>query len=315
VTPPAHRPLSLGLALAGPADTSSWQRTLALAVWADAHGFDSIWLPEGHLRRGATSAPLVALAAIAARTRRVRLGTTSLLIPIHPPAAVAAEVAALDRLSGGRALLGIGRGFDPATFRAFGVDPRDKRDRFDDALDAILAAWSGAGGASPLPVQRPHPPIWVAAFGPKGLAQAARRALPYLASPIESFDTLARNFAAHRAGLPTHAAQESLPVAVMRTVHVAADGAEAARVRADAAAEFAAIAGRARGALAARAAGAVEDRVVVGEPAAVAEALARYRDALGMDHLVVRPAARVGDADRRASLARLVEEVLPRLAA
>lgn len=166
-------PLRLGLALGGPGDADAWRKTIEVAVWADQHGFDSIWLPEGHLRPGATASPVVALAAIAAVTSRVRLGTTSLLISIHDPLCVAAEVATLDQLSNGRAILGVGRGFEPAMFKAFGIDPRDKRDRFDDALDAILAAWSDAdAGADPAtpslrPVQQPHPPIWVAAFGPK----------------------------------------------------------------------------------------------------------------------------------------------------
>ncbi|RIL02043.1 MAG: hypothetical protein DCC71_16855 [Proteobacteria bacterium] len=310
-------PLRLGLALGGPADAASWRTTAALAEWADAAGFDSLWLPEGHLRAGATSAPLVALAAIAARTRRLRLGTTSLLLSIHAPARVAADVAALDQLSSGRVILGVGRGFEPAMFQAFGVDPRDKRDRFDDALDAVLAAWRGRDAdAAPSirPHQSPHPPIWVAAFGPKGLAQAARRGLPYLASPLESFDAIAKNFADHAAQLPAGVDVRALAVPVMRTVHVTADAAEAQRVRAAAEAEFATIAARARGAIAARAAGAAADRVLVGEPAAVADAIAAYREAIGMDHLVVRPAPRTSDAERRASLARLVEEIAPRFA-
>lgn len=312
-------PLRLGLALGGPVDARSWNATADLAAWADQHGFDSIWLPEGHLRPGATSSPVVALAAIAARTTHVQLGTTSLLISIHDPLRVAAEVATLDQLSGGRAILGVGRGFEPVMFKAFGIDPRDKRDRFDDALDAILAAWSakerGADGAfaTPQPVQQPHPPIWVAAFGPKGLTQAARRGLPYLASPIESFETLVKNFAEHAAQLPAGVAVDSLPVAVMRTVHVAADGATARRVREGAEAEFAAIAARARGAIAARAAGAAEDRVIVGEMGEVSERIAQYREALGMNHLVVRPASRIDEDERRASLSRLAQHLAQRI--
>lgn len=311
-------PLRLGLALSGPIDAAAWRTTIALAEWADRHGFDSVWLPEGHLRPGATSAPLVALAAIAARTERVRLGTTSLLLSIHAPERVAAEVAALDQLSGGRVILGVGRGFDPAMFRAFAVDPKDKRDRFDDALDAILSAWLAAKGtppdatdAVPCPVQDPHPPIWVAAFGPKGLAQAARRGLPYLASPIESFAAIAKNFADHAAQLPDGIDLRSLAVPVMRTVHVAADAAEARRVCEAAEAEFATIAARAGRGVAARAAGAASERILVGEAAAVAEAIERYRDATGMDHLVVRPASGVDATLRQASLARLLERVVP----
>jgi len=306
-------PLRLGLALGGPSDAASWQNTIDLAAWADQHGFDSIWLPEGHLRAGATSSPVVALAAIAAVTTRVRLGTTSLLISIHDPLRVAAEMATLDQLSNGRAILGVGRGFEPAMFKAFGIDPRDKRDRFDEALDAILAAWSRARRDGDLaasllrPIQDPHPPIWVAAFGPKGLTQAARRGLPYLASPIESFDALAKNFTDHAAQLPAGVPVASLPVAVMRTVHVAKDAAEAQRVKQGAEAEFTAIASRARGAIANRAAGAADERVIVGEASEVAERIAQYREALGMNHLVVRPASRVSDDERRVSLARLVE--------
>jgi alkanesulfonate monooxygenase SsuD/methylene tetrahydromethanopterin reductase-like flavin-dependent oxidoreductase (luciferase family) len=302
----------LGLALGGPTDADSWRRTIELAVWADANGYDSLWLPEGHLRPGASSAPLVALAAIAARTERIRLGTTSLLLSIHDPAEVAREVAALDQLSGGRVILGVGRGFDPAMFRAFGVDPKEKRDRFDDALDAILAAWRDANARAASdpelrPVQAPHPPIWVAAFGPKGLAQAARRGLPYLASPIESFGAVVENFARHAALLPSHVDAAALPIPVMRTVHVAADDAEAARVREGAEAEFAAIAARVSGAIASRAAGAASDRVIVGTASEVSDRIAACREQVAIDPLIVRSASRISDAERRRSLAALAE--------
>ena len=322
---PSGERLAVGLALAGARDGPSWQEALALAEWADALALDSLWLPESHLRAGATASPLLGLAAFSARTRQIRLGTSSLLISIHPPSRVAAEVAALDALSGGRVVLGVGRGFDPALFRAFGGDPRAKRDRFDEALDAILGIWAGTAVATsvgadasaaeaPQPLQRPHPPLYVAAFGPKGLAQAARRGLPYLASPLESLDTLARNFALHAEQLPARCDAASLPVAVMRTVHVAADGAEAERVRRVAEAEFAALAARAgAGPLASRAAGAAGERVIVGEAGEVAAALAAYRDRLGLDLLVVRAAPRVGPAEQRASLERLVGDVLTRL--
>jgi hypothetical protein len=78
-------------------------------------------------------------------------------------------------------------------------------------------------------------------------------------------------------------------------------------VRESAEAEFAAIAARARGALAARAFGGADERVLVGEAGFVAERIAAYRAAIGMDHLVVRPASRTASEERRASLARLVE--------
>ncbi|MDD9827292.1 MAG: LLM class flavin-dependent oxidoreductase, partial [Deltaproteobacteria bacterium] len=134
--------LALGIALAGPG--GGWQRALRVVAQAEALGLHSVWLPEGHFERGATPSPLLALCAFAARTQRLRLATTSLLLPLHDPLRVAAEAATLDALSGGRLLLGLGRGFRPRTFAAFQVSAAEKRDRFDAALDAILAAWPAA---------------------------------------------------------------------------------------------------------------------------------------------------------------------------
>ena len=307
----------MGLALGGPGDPPAWREARALATWADTAGLDSLWLPEGHLRVGAPSSPLLGLAAFAACTSRIRLGTTSLLISILDPRRVALEAAVLDQLSGGRLVLGLGRGFEPAMLRAFGVDPRDKRDRFDTALDAILWAW-GEKDQAARPLQLPHPPLFVAAFGPKGLAQAARRGLPYLASPLESLATLEANFARYAAlraadAPGTPAPCPSRPIAVMRTVHVTADAAEARRVRQVAEAEFAVLAARASAAIAAVATGPAADRVLIGEAGEVADLLAQYRERLDLDLLVLRPAARVDAEARLHSLERLVERVLPAL--
>src|SRR5262245_39284154 len=95
-------------------------RLCAQAERAEALGFHSFWLPEGHFSGpGAIPQPLLCHAAIAARTRRLRLGTTSYLLPIRHPLQVAEEVAVLDRLSNGRVILGVGRGFRDTLFAAF----------------------------------------------------------------------------------------------------------------------------------------------------------------------------------------------------
>jgi alkanesulfonate monooxygenase SsuD/methylene tetrahydromethanopterin reductase-like flavin-dependent oxidoreductase (luciferase family) len=307
-----RRPLALGLALGGLRGEGDGARALARVERAEALGLHSVWLPEGHFAPGAMPSPLVALAAFAARTRRLRLGTTSLLLPLRPPLQVAEEVATLDRLSGGRVWLGLGRGFRAPLFEAFGVPAAEKRDRFDAALDAILDAWR-SGAARPL--QRPHPPLLVAAFGRKGLLQAARRGLPYLASPLESLDALADNFAFHRAHLPAGVAADELPVAAIRAVHVARDDAEAARVREALAAEARLAARVLPEALALAGARPAEERVLVGTAGAIVDALGRYRERLGLDLLIARggvPAA--SDAELDAALERLAGEVLPSLA-
>ena len=315
--------LQAGISLAAPADPAGWRRVLALAERADALGLHSVWLPENHFSRGATPAPLVALGAIAARTRRIRLATTSLLLPLHHPLRVAAETATLDALSGGRLLLGLGRGFRAPVFEGFEVEAATKRDRFDEALDALLAAWSGEevalagvhfsareGARVRLglrPLQRPHPPLVVAAFGRKGLLQAARRGLPYLASPLETLATLEENYALwreRRADAITSGPQQP----VMRTLFVARDDAEAGAVRDALGAEARALAGGVSPALARKASGPLAERVLVGTANEVRDGVARYRERLGMDLLVARvEVPGVPPAARDASLERLAE--------
>jgi len=322
--------LAVGLALGGPAEASGWPAFLARAEHAEALGLHSVWVPEGHFRRGAMASPLLALSATAARTRRVRLGTTSLLLPVHHPLRLAQEVAALDVLSQGRVMLGLGRGFAAPLFQAFGVEAHTKRDRFDEALDAMLRAFGGepmelAGGhfatsggrfVTPTlrPVQRPHPPLLVAAFGKMGLLQAARRGLPYLASPLETLAVLLENHALHRAHLPPGGVVGPFRTPVMRTVHLAADDAEATRVREGLAAEALGTARALPPALARAAAGPIHERVVVGGEHEVAEGLLAYRERLGMDLLIVRSElGGLSEDVRRRSLERLCERVLPTL--
>ena len=101
-----------------PWDLGSPQRADWLAeqaVFAEQLGFDSFFLPENHFGgRGSVPEPLMLLAAVAARTRRIRLGTTSLLLPVRHPLQAAEQVAVLDQLSDGRVILGLGRGFGKA---------------------------------------------------------------------------------------------------------------------------------------------------------------------------------------------------------
>jgi alkanesulfonate monooxygenase SsuD/methylene tetrahydromethanopterin reductase-like flavin-dependent oxidoreductase (luciferase family) len=331
---PREGELAVGLALGGADDAAGWRSRLAAVELAERWGLHSVWVPEMHFARGGTASPLTALAAFSARSRRLRLGTTSLLLPIHDPLRLAEEVAQLDALSGGRVILGLGRGFRTPLFDGFGVDARVKRDRFDESLELLRRAWRGeavslegthfAGGApgaslrpALCPLQQPHPPLCVAAFGPKGLDQAARHGLPYLASPVETLEALAENYARHAEGARAAGRVGRVVVPVMRTVHVAADDAEARRVLTALEGEWRALAGRggrAPRALTRASEAPPEERVVVGTAARVIDALGVYRERLGLDLLVVRgqvPGA--GDAEREASLERLLAEVLPAL--
>ena len=271
---------------------------VAQAERAEALGFHSLWLPEHHFGgAGSIPQPLLWHAAVAARTRRLRLGTTSYLLPIRHPIQAAEEVAVLDQLSGGRVILGVGRGFQGDLFRVYGADPKRKRADFEAALAAMRRAWSGEAlgpgerppRLAPQPVQRPHPPIWVAAFGPKAVEQAGRLGLPYLASPMEPESLLVANHAAHRDALERHGHDaQKLAVPAMRTVFAHPEPGVVARV--------AAALGKSLGALrrapspALRRAGEarVEEIAILGEPAQVSDTLEKLRERLRLTHLVVR---------------------------
>jgi len=275
------------------------------AALAESLGFDSLFLPESHFAGAASiPSPLLLLAAAAARTTRLKLGTTSFLLPVRNPIHVAEEVAVLDRLSQGRVILGMGRGFRGALFTAFEVPAKEKLDRVDSALLVMRRAWAGEAVAwedgigegadptpvrvSPLPVQQPHPPLWVAAFGPKAVAQAARLGLPYLASPIESLAVLEANYERHRAGLAESGHTDPVAVPVMRTLFVSRDARLLARAHAGLTQQAAALAKAPAASLRRAAAASVEDWAIVGEPGEVAEAVARQREKLGITHLIAR---------------------------
>jgi len=326
--------LSLGIALSGPTAPETWARQLDWVDRAEALGLHSAWLPEMHFAPGSCPSPLLGLSAIAARTRRLRVGTSSLLLPIHSPLRVAQTAALVDRLSGGRLLLGLGRGFRPALFHAFGIDASSKRDRFDSALDLILEYWAGripslAGtpfegdehdlpaeltrGQVQTPAQTPHPPLAVAAFGRKGLHQAARRGLPYLASPLEPLPLLEENLDYHREHMPDLAGPQSRVVPIMRVVHVATDDAEVARVVGALEAEgkqLRGTSGRLPKALARAASAPIEQRCIVGMRSEVIDRIGDYREKLGMNLLITRPQLRgIDHSAQLASLERLAEEV------
>ena len=292
---------------------------------AEALGFASFWLPESHFgARGALPQPLLLLAAVAARTRTLRLGTTSYLLPVRHPLQAAEDVAVLDRLSEGRVILGLGRGFRSDLFAAFDVPSREKRDRFQSALERMVSAWrgepiafDGEGGApvhlAPRPVQDPHPPLWVAAFGPKAVDQAGRLGLPYLASPIEPLEVLAENYARHRGVLAQGERGDALAVPVMRTVFITSDAAQARRVREALASQSVALAASRAPALRRSADADVSSVALVGSATEVADGVARYRETLGMTHLIARgqvPGAEPADVE--AALERLAE-LAPRL--
>lgn len=248
---------------------------------AEALGFDSFWLPESHFG-GPTSipAPLMLLAAIAARTTTIRLGSTSYLLPIRHPIQAAEEVAVLDRLSDGRVILGIGRGFQDDMFTGYKVPIKDKRKRLKENLEIMIGAWQGQPIAmgkapivlAPLPVQKPYPPIWVAAFGPLAIKQAGTLGLPYIASPRETMNVLAKNYTAHRQHVADAGHTPITTTPVMRTIFISTRPSLLKQVRntLDTQPEP------------------LDEWALIGDEAFVADKLAEYKASLGLNYLIAR---------------------------
>ena len=153
-----------------------------LAERAEERGWDGFFVWDHVAYREpvrAVADPWVTLAAVAMATERVVLGPLVTPLPRRRPHQLARETVTLDRLSGGRLVLGVGIGsdrtgeFDPDRFGEEG-DPRARAVLLDDGLDRLRAYWEGE--FEPRPVQRPRIPVWVAARGPRRrpLARAAR---------------------------------------------------------------------------------------------------------------------------------------------
>lgn len=259
------------------------------AQFAESQGYESIWLPENHFGENALPDPLTLLAAVAGATSKIRLGTTSYLLTLRNPLQAAEQVAVLDQLSAGRVILGVGRGYAPEMLKAFHVPPKEKRRIFAWTLGLMRDAWAGekvtldgdpekAIEVHPQPLQKPEPPIWVAAFGPKALAQAGRLGLPYLCSPMESLATLEANYAQHR--LSAEEAGVAVPsvVPLMRTVFVSRDQKQLEQVRT-------LLAERSDNARLQEGEN-YEAWTIVGTPSEVQDKIALYQERLGMTHMV-----------------------------
>jgi putative FMN-dependent luciferase-like monooxygenase len=147
---------------------------------AEAFGFDSAWVAQHHFHahEGGLPSPFVFLSYVASRTRRIRLGTGIVTLPLENAVRVAEDAIVLDLLSGGRLDVGVGTGGTPESFAAFGLDGNDRSALFARQLDAVRAAWAGqplAGGDTLYPAaSQLLDRIWQATFSVSGGTRAGR---------------------------------------------------------------------------------------------------------------------------------------------
>src|SRR5262245_5721619 len=180
---------------------------LDLNIEAEALGYCSSFLVEHHFSGwNQVSATLTLLTCLAMRTTRLRLGSAVMVLPWHNPVLLAEQAAMLDVMSGGRLDFGIGKGYRYNEFRGFNI-PREEADaRFEEALEVITRAWTSRQRFShqgrfwtfndivvePPPLQRPHPPFWVAAGSEASIRRAAARGFRLILDQYAAPDEIGR---------------------------------------------------------------------------------------------------------------------------
>lgn len=160
---------------------------------AEELGLHGVWLAESHFNpdRMVLSAPLIIASAIAARTRRLKVGTAVHLIPLGNPLKIAEEIATLDHIACGRFEFGIGRSGMPGSYEGYNIPYSESRERFFEALEIILQAWTQESFTyhgrwhsfdnvrlSPRPYTRPHPVIRIAATTDESFPRLGQMGVP-----------------------------------------------------------------------------------------------------------------------------------------
>jgi len=189
-----------------------FEEVCAEAQVAEECGFDACLIGEHHQQPvGYITSPLIMAAALAARTRQLRVGTGILLFSLYHPVRVAEDAALVDVISGGRLILGLGLGYQPQDFNAFGIPLGQRLSRFEEGMQILRQAWtqerfSFSGrhynlrevSITPKPLQKPHPPLWLGAWSEPGVVRAARWGDAWLTDPIQNLPTIKRLAAIYR---------------------------------------------------------------------------------------------------------------------
>jgi alkanesulfonate monooxygenase SsuD/methylene tetrahydromethanopterin reductase-like flavin-dependent oxidoreductase (luciferase family) len=165
---------------------------------AESFGLDSVFISEHHfVSNGFFPSPLIALSYLAAKTSKIKFGPGVLLLPLYDPIHVAEDCAVLDIISNGRLILGVGQGYRPEEFSSFGVELRDRPVLLREGVNLIRRLWTEPTVTfhgkhfkaeqlplRPQPVQKPAPPIWIAAKKRKAVELAGEVGDGWFADPI-----------------------------------------------------------------------------------------------------------------------------------
>jgi alkanesulfonate monooxygenase SsuD/methylene tetrahydromethanopterin reductase-like flavin-dependent oxidoreductase (luciferase family) len=315
-----------------------WQETLDAAQAAEEAGFDGVFVPEHHMMPdGYLPAPLVACGALAARTRRVDVGTTVFLLPYYNPVQVAEQAAMVDVISGGRMRLGCGLGALPEEFALYGIDSKTQISRFEEAIGLVREAWTGQeirhqgkhftvnGRISPVPQGAE---LWLGAMSDGGVRRAARFGAPWITDPLHNINVMSEWASLYRQAGAEYGTEAGQQLVLLRDGWVADSLDEVERVwwpciRAEHWFYFKQIprwvADREPFLAGVREESDFRfdthriDRLVAGSPEDCIAAIERFREALGMDYLIMsfRMAAGPAHEQELACIRRFGRDVIP----
>ena len=222
-----------------------YARGLDIAQAAEALGYDGVWLAEHHFSNyGYLSQPLIMATHLAAKTSRIRIGTAVVVLPLHNPLMVAEQAATIDLLSQGRFDLGLGRGYQQYEFQRLGLDLKDSRGRWEEAIEIVARAFTEESfsyqgeyysfpetNVLPKPYQKPHPPIWVVGQSPESIDGAVRRGFHVVtggaAFPIGRIEERREQF---DAAVQRHGQEGQLQFGIQQKIHVTESEEEAVKM-------------------------------------------------------------------------------------
>ena len=218
-------------------EARAFDESMAEMLAAERLGFDTAWLAEIHFQknRSVLSSPLVVATAIAAKTERLKIGIAVQVLPLAHPLRLAEEVATLDHLSKGRLDFGIGRSGLPEHYRGYNIPYEESLDRFRETLDVLVKAWTEERFTYegryfqfrdvcviPKPLQKPHPPLRIAATTGETYTRVGRAGLPvFVAVRTSSITEVTRFVADYRGGWKAAGHSGRGEVALIVPVYVA----------------------------------------------------------------------------------------------
>jgi alkanesulfonate monooxygenase SsuD/methylene tetrahydromethanopterin reductase-like flavin-dependent oxidoreductase (luciferase family) len=314
--------LKTGLLICG--EVNRWHDTLEQATIAEALGYDSAWIAEHHfLDTGYGPAPLVNIAALAEVTERLTLGPAVLLPAFYHPVRLAEETALIQNMTGGRFVCGLGLGYRPEEFEAFGAVRSKRRHYLEESIQLLSRLWTEVDVTfkgevydiesvtiSPRPELRP--PIWVGGWVEAAIDRAARLADAWFPGPTADLSKLKSAYSYYESALQREG-KAATERPLIREMWVGATEHEIAIGRSQLT-EMYEEEYRSWGQENVGEGDVLEDRAIVGSPQQVTEEIERWKTELSFDHIVGR--MHIHGMDQKAvlrSMELFAEQVRPAL--